>query len=192
MTKDLTTGKVIDESDPSQPKDDNVLTPEEEAALRAELAPLEGHRRSQNDPGTETQPTEGDPEFGVGTGSGLSPGDAHDMVHDMELSMLGQPGPGDTDFGGGGHGGGQPGDEPNFGTIDPTDDADQPPQADGPEQDPFDRQQDTLEPTQRTRTNPTRTPTTTRACWCAPTCGSRRSARDDARRRLRDFLLATS
>ena len=107
---------------------------------------MEGHRGSQNDPGTETQPTEGDPEFGVGTGSGLSPGDAHDMVHDMELSMFGQPGPGDTDFGGGGHGGGQPGDEPNFGTIDPTDDADQPPQADGPEQDPFDRQQDTLEP----------------------------------------------
>jgi hypothetical protein len=136
-----TTEPGEDEAGASTPREDYV-SPAEKAALREQLAPLEQHRGSQNDPGTETQPVEDDPAFGVGIGGQLSVVDSHARAE----SMLGQPGPGDTDFGSGGGGGGNASGDPNFGTIDPTDDADQPPQSRGPEQDPFDRQQETLEP----------------------------------------------
>ncbi len=117
---------------------ETVLTPEEQQALRDSIDALGENRGSE---GTETQPAEGDDGvFGVGAPNSEISIKAND---ERAIDMLGQPGSSDIDFGGGGGGGSR---LPDDGAIDPANGDDVGRQTDGPEQDPFDRQQDTLEP----------------------------------------------
>ncbi|MGQ0574478.1 MAG: T-complex 10 C-terminal domain-containing protein [Pseudonocardia sp.] len=70
------------ESAESTPGDDEYDIPPD-LILTDDLAGLSRHRGGQNDPGTETQPTEGDIDFGAGTPSGAVP--------DLRTKLLGDP-----------------------------------------------------------------------------------------------------